>query len=47
MSTTRVSDFLKMDGLKMVHLNTRSMFKKRGDIFEQLDGTDIVSMSDE
>ena len=30
----------------MVHVNTRSMFKKRGDIFEQLDGTDIVSMSE-
>ena len=35
-----------MDGLKMVHVNTRSMFKKREDIFDQLDGTDIVSMSE-
>ena len=46
MTTTRVIDFLKTEGLKMVHINTRSMFKKRQDIFDQLDGTDIVSMSE-
>ena len=46
MTTTRVRDFLKMDGLKMVHTNTRSMYKKRQDIFDQLNGIDIVSMSE-
>ena len=46
MSTTRVYDFLRTGGLKLVHMNTRSMFKKRQDIFDQLDGTDIVTMSE-
>ena len=46
MTTTRVIDFLKLRGFKMVHINTRSMFNKRHDIFDQLDGADFVSMSE-
>ena len=46
MTTTRVIDFMRLKGFKMVHLNTRSMFGKRHDIFDQLDGADFVSMSE-
>ena len=46
MSTTLVKDFMELKGMKIVHLNTRSMYGKKDEIFRKLSGVDIVTMSE-
>ena len=46
MPLTGVDDFVTELGLKMLHLNTRSMFKKREELFEVLEGVDIATFSE-